>query len=70
MPTQPPSSNGGDTLQEALARLHVIVLDGLSHGHFDCSVTSVVIQGNKRRLMINAGKSYQFVIAEDDARRP
>ncbi len=67
---QTPASRLDDTvtLQQVLTQLQEIVLDGLRHGFFDCSVSSELIQGKKRRLVIKAGKSHQFVIPEDDLR--
>ncbi len=54
------------TLEAALDLLREIVLDGLRHGFFECGVSSEVVNGKKRRLVIRAGKSHQFTIAEDE----
>ena len=54
------------TLEAALDLLREIVLDGLRHGFFECAVSSEVVNGKKRRLIIRAGKSHQFTIAEDE----
>jgi len=48
----------------ALLRLESEVREGLAHGFFELSITCEVIKGGKRRLIISAGKSYQFVIPE------
>jgi len=60
--------------QNALTRAHRRILaeiaDGLRHGHFAFALTCEVIHGRKRRLTLQAGKSYQFVIPEDDCLRP
>lgn len=66
MQGQAPRPDDAGTLQAALARLQEIVLDGLRHGFFDCAVTCEVVNGKKRRLVIKAGKSHQFTIAEDE----
>ena len=66
MQTPAPSPNDARALQAALARLQEIVLDGLRHGFFDCSVSCELVQGKKRRLVIRAGKSHQFTIPEDE----
>ena len=50
----------------ALALLREIALDGLRHGFFDCLITCEIVNGRKRRLVIRAGKSHQFTIAEDE----
>jgi hypothetical protein len=60
---------GGPQFREALDRLKQVVLDGLRHGHFRCAVTSVVGKGNKRELVIEAGKSHKFTIPEGELPR-
>ena len=66
MQTHAPRPDEAGALRAALAQLQEIVLDGLRHGFFDCSVSCEVVQGKKRRLVIKAGKSHQFTIAEDE----
>jgi len=66
MQTHVPRPEAAEELSEAIARLEEIVLDGLRHGFFECVVSSEVIQGKKRRLVIRAGKSYQCGIPVDD----
>ncbi len=65
MQTQVLSRRKGN-LEEALAILEEITLDGLRHGFFEIAVTCEVIQGKKRRLVIRAGKNHQFTIAEEE----
>ena len=48
---------------EALAHLEKIVVDGLRHGVFDCSIAC------KRQLVIRAGKSHKFTIPEEEVPR-
>lgn len=48
--------------RRALKKLEQVVLDGLRHGHFEYTVVCDVINGKKRRLVIKAGVSHQFVI--------
>jgi len=50
----------------ALRKLESEVRDGLGHGFFEFSITCEVIKDGKRRLTIKAGKSYQFVIPEQE----
>ena len=49
--------------------LRAIVEEGVDHGYFECVVSCEIINRNKRRLVIKAGKSHRFVIAEDEVRR-
>jgi len=54
---------------EALDRLEGLVVDGLKHGFFDFSIVCEISNGGKRKLMIRAGKSYVFTIAEEEMPR-
>lgn len=57
----------GATERDALfVRLHDVVLDGLRHGFFDCSISCELVNGRKRRVVIKAGKSHQFTIREEE----
>jgi hypothetical protein len=55
----------GPQLREALERIGQIVLDGLRHGHFRCSISSGIGKNNRRDLVIEAGKSHKFTIPEE-----
>ncbi len=57
------------TLEDALRQLREVVEDGLRHGFFDFTVTGEIISGKKRRLTIKAGKSYLYVIPDEDLGR-
>ena len=46
-------------IAEALALLEKIVVDGLQHGFFDCSIECEIGNGRKRDLVIRAGKVSQ-----------
>jgi hypothetical protein len=46
----------------ALKKLVQLILEGLKHGFFECTVVCDVIKGQKRRLVIKAGVSHQFII--------
>ncbi len=59
----------GSQIREALARIEQLVLDGLQHGHFRCSISSALGKGNRRELVIEAGKSHKFTIPEDELPR-
>jgi len=54
---------------EALAFLEKIVVDGLQHGFFDCSIEIRIRNGRKRDLVIRAGKVHKFIIPEDELPR-
>jgi hypothetical protein len=61
--------SGGPQFREAFDRLVQIVLDGLRHGHFRCVISSVMEKGNRRELVIEAGKSHKFNIPEEELPR-
>ncbi len=61
--------SGGPQLREALDRMGQIVLDGLRHGHFRCSISSEIGKNNRRELVIEAGKSHKFTIPENELPR-
>ena len=54
--------------QRAMERLESEIREGMRHGFFELSVACEVIKDGKRRLIIRAGKSYQFVIPEEEVR--
>jgi hypothetical protein len=56
-------------VREALDRLEDLVIDGLKHGFFECSVGCEVGNGGKRHLVIRAGKSHKFTIPEEEVPR-
>jgi hypothetical protein len=58
--------SGGPQFREALERLLQIFLDGLRHGHFRCAISSAIGKGNRREIVIEAGKSHKFTIPEEE----
>ena len=56
-------------LDGALRRIAAEIVDGLRHGYFEFRVTCEVIGQGRRRLVLHAGKSYQFVIPVGDCER-
>ena len=62
-------SSSGPQLRTALNRLVQIVLDGLRHGHFRCMISGGIGKGNRRELVIEAGKSHKFTIPEEELPR-
>jgi hypothetical protein len=67
----PPSTveTGGPQYREALAQVVRIMLDGLRHGHFRCSISSGIGKNNRRDLVVEAGKSHKFTIPEEELPR-
>jgi len=53
-------------LTEALSTLERIVLDGMRHGFFRCSISSAIGKNNRRELLIEAGKSHKFTIPTEE----
>ena len=63
---EPQPQDGLRQVDRALGKLREIVLQGLNHGFFECTVLSEIIGQQKRRLLIKAGHSFQFVIEADE----
>lgn len=61
--------NSAPQLREALDQINQIVLDGLRHGHFRATISSVMGKGNRRDLVIEAGKSHKFTIPMEELSR-
>jgi len=61
--------DGGPQFREALERLIEVVRDGLRHGYFRCAISSDIGKGNRRELVIEAGKSHKFTIPEEELPR-
>jgi hypothetical protein len=53
-------------MADALAHLEKVVVEGLRHGFFDCSISCEIGNGGKRQLVIRAGKSHKFTIPEEE----
>jgi hypothetical protein len=61
--------SGGPQFCEAFEHLVQIVQDGLRHGHFRCAISIAIGKGNRRELVIEAGKSHKFTIPEEELPR-
>lgn len=59
----------GPQLRQALDQIDQIVLDGLRHGHFRCTISSGIGKNDRRDLVIEAGKSHKFTIPVDELPR-
>jgi hypothetical protein len=57
-----------DELQRALGKLLATIEDGLDHGFFEIGIAGELMKDRKRRLTIRAGKTFRFVIPEEDLR--
>jgi hypothetical protein len=64
-----PSRRYHGPLAQALALLERIVIDGLQHGFFDCSIECEMGERRNRHLVIRAGKSHKYTIREDEVPR-
>ena len=62
-------NNRGSTMDHALSRVIAEIRDGLRHGFFEYALTCEIVGQERRRLTIQAGKSYQFVIPKEDCMR-
>ena len=64
-----PTRGHNSSTAGALSHIEKIVVDGLRHGFFDCSITCEITSGGKRQLFVRAGNSYRFMIPEDEVSR-
>ena len=55
-----------DLVNRALRRVLAEIHDGLRHGHFEYVLTCDVIGQGRRRLVLRAGKSFQFVLPAEE----
>ena len=60
------SANMNTGLAGALQFIERVIRDGLAHGHFEYAIHCELIGGEKRRLIITAGKSHQFIISPEE----
>lgn len=60
---------GGPQFDKAMTCLERTVAEGLNHGFFDCSITSEIVAGGKRQVVIRAGKSHKFTVPEEELPR-
>ena len=56
-------------LDRAMRRVIAEISEGVQHGFFEFAVTCEVIGQERRRLILKAGKSFQFVISKEDCFR-
>ena len=63
-----PRAHSGQ-IGEVLAHLQKIVIEGLRHGFFECSIACEIGNHGKRELVIRGGKSHKFTIPDEEIRR-
>ena len=66
MKTQATTPSDPNTFELALVQLREILEDGLRHGFFEFAVSGEIVKDKKRRLVVRAGKSHVYTIAEHD----
>jgi len=64
------SSGSPTRLDRALGRILSEIHAGLRHGYFEYTLTCEVISQGRRRVLLRAGKHYQFVIPADECESP
>ena len=60
---------GGPQFREAIETIVEIVTDGLVHGHFRYTISCEIGKGNRRELVVGAGKSEKFTIPQEELPR-
>ena len=60
------SNYSNRTLEKTLIQITETIRSGIKHGFFDCQINCEIVKGNKRKITIKTGKSYQHYISEDD----
>src|SRR5262245_3261144 len=68
-PTLRPAEPPPNSLDHALRRVITEIQDGLRHGFFQFTLTCEVVEHERRRLILQAGKSYRFLIQKTDCAR-
>src|SRR5688572_24747324 len=53
-------------LHRALERISAEIREGVRHGFCEYTVTCEIVSGGKRRLVLHAGKNYQFHIGANE----
>ena len=52
--------------EKFMNKLRNEIMSGLKHGFFDFQITREVIKGKKRRITFKAGKTFVFILNEDE----
>lgn len=54
-----------DEVKKIFDRIEQEVVAGLKHGHFKIEIEAEMIQGQKCRVIVDAGKKHRFVVPPD-----
>jgi hypothetical protein len=68
-PVSPVTRAHHGQIAEVLALIETILVDGLHHGFFDCSIACEIGSAGKRHLVVRNGKSHKFTIREEELPR-
>jgi hypothetical protein len=60
------SGSAEGALDEACDRMTRELMDGVRHGFFEMTVAVETMASKKRRILIKAGKSHQFIVREEE----
>jgi hypothetical protein len=63
---KPRSADGISELEKCKHDLGMMLIDAIRHGHFNGSISVETFRHGQRRVLISAGKSYQYIISVDD----
>lgn len=58
-----------ETLARAIAKIEAEVRDGVTHGHFDLTVSCKIANNGKRELVVKAGKNHKYLIPEEELKQ-
>jgi hypothetical protein len=61
-----PAQQPRNGIAQVVAFLEKVVVEGLRHGFFDCSIACEIGNGGKRELVIRSGKSFKFIVREEE----
>lgn len=56
-------------MARAIAKIEAEVREGVSHGHFDLSISCKIANSGKRELVVKAGKNHRFLIPEGELKQ-
>jgi len=56
-------------LAKAMAKIEAEVREGLTHGHFDFSISCKIANSGRRELLVKAGKNHRFLIPESELKQ-
>jgi hypothetical protein len=60
------NASGKSQFRDAIECVNQLIVDGLRHGFFRCEISIEIGKGSRRELVIEAGMSHKFNIAEEE----